>query len=515
MDATPFEDRLLLTGAVLLLGVLAAILARRLRLPVLIGFLGLGMLLGSEGVGGIEFDDPDLARSIGVVALVLILFEGGLTSDWRDVRPVIVPASILATLGVAITAALTGAAAYALFDLSPSEALLLGAVVGSTDAAAVFATLRFTTLRRRLGGLLEAESGLNDPMAVALTLGMIEWVQDPAYGVPEIAVLLLRQLGVGLVFGLVLGWAAVRAIRLLPPDIGPFAPVGSVALAALAYALADLVGASGFLAVYVVAMFVGNARTSLLRTIVPFHEGVAFTAQVVLFVVLGLLVFPSELLPVAAAAVALAAALALVARPAAVLACTALQRFSAQERTLLGWAGLRGAVPIVLATFVQSAGLAASDTIFNVVFFVVVVSALAQGPTLEPLARRLGLATESRPFYRPPVEVGAIRELGGEIVEHVVARGDGAAGSLVRELGLPREALIVLVVRDGRAVPPRGSTRIEPGDRLYLLATRGTSEEVAAVVRRWEAQGAGTAGADKPPEPGAQPLRGGLGGGSR
>jgi potassium/hydrogen antiporter len=484
--STLIEDRLLVVGAVLLFGILAAVVARRLSVPVLVAFLGVGMLLGSEGLGGIEFDDPDLARAIGVVALIVILFEGGLTTDWRDMRPVLLPAALLSTVGVAVTAAVTAVGAYVLFELSPAEAFLLGAVVGSTDAAAVFATLRFTTLRRRLAGLLEAESGTNDPMAIALTLGMIAWLTAPGYGSGDIAALLVRQLGLGLVIGLGLGFLAARLLPRLPLDLGPFSPVGSLALAAISYGVADAAGASGFLAVYLVAVFVGNTPMPLRRSIVAFHEGLAFLAQVVLFVVLGLFVFPSELLPVAAAAVGLAALLSLVARPLAVFVCTSLQGFRAPEQTLLGWAGLRGAVPIVLATFALSAGVEASQTIFNAVFFVVLLSALAQGLTLEPFARRLGLATEARPFYQPPLEVGVIRGLGGDILEFAVAPTDAVAGAYVRELALPRDALVMLIVRDETGIPPRGSTRVEPGDRLYVLATAKTRDEVARILRRWE-----------------------------
>jgi cell volume regulation protein A len=483
---TLVEDRMLLVGAVLLLAVLAALAARRLSVPVLVAFLALGMLLGSEGPGGIHFDDPDVARAIGVVALIVILFEGGLTTNWRDIRPILVPAGVLSTFGVFVTAAVTGLGAYVLFDLSPREAFLLGAVVGSTDAAAVFATLRFTTLRRRLAALLEAESGANDPMAIALTLGMIAWLTEPAYGAGDVVWLLARQLGLGLILGLALGVVAALLLRRLPVDLGPFSPVASLAIAALSYGLVDLAGGSGFLAVYVVALFVGNTPTPLRRSIVGFHEGLAFLAQVILFVVLGLFVFPSELVPVAASAIALAAVLTFLARPLAVVVSLPLQAFTVREQALVAWGGLRGAVPIVLATFVLSAGIEASDTIFNAVFFVVVLSALAQGLTLEPLARRLGLATEARPFYQPPLEVGVIRGLGGEILEYAVARTDAVAGSLVRDLALPPDAVVMLIVRDDRGVPPRGSTRVEAGDRLYILATAATRNEVADLLRRWE-----------------------------
>jgi potassium/hydrogen antiporter len=373
---------------------------RRSRFPLLVTFLGIGMLLGSDGIGGIYFDDVQLARSIGIVGLIAILFEGGLTTSWRDFRLVVAPAAMLSTVGVAISAIVTAAAAHEIFDFSWSKSLLLGAVVGSTDAAAVFATLRFTRLRRRLATLLAVESGANDPMAVALTLGLIAWVEHSDYGVSDFAVLLARQFSLGLVVGIGLGFIASRLLQRLPTDLAPFASVASIGTAALAYGVAASLDGSGFLAVYLVALWVGNTPMPLRRTIVTFHEGLAFLAQVVLFIVLGLLVFPSQLGDVAWSGLALTAVLLFAARPLAVVASLTPFGYRVREQLFISWAGLRGAVPIVLATFALSARVAGSATIFNAVFFVVLVSTLAQGMTLEPFARRLGLATEEQPYDR-------------------------------------------------------------------------------------------------------------------
>jgi cell volume regulation protein A len=482
---THIDEQILIAGGVLLVAVASAVATRRARFPLLITFLGLGMLLGSEGVGGIYFDDAQLARSIGIVGLIAILFEGGLTTEWRDVRPVIGPAFLLSTVGVVVTMGVTGLAAHVLFDLSWTESFLLGAVVGSTDAAAVFATLRFTRLRRRLASLLASESGLNDPTAVALTLGFISWVENRSYGAGDMAVLLVRQLGLGLVIGMVLGFVASRALPRMPTDLAPFAPVASVAVAALAYGVAASAHGSGFLSVYVVALWLGNTPMPLRRTIVAFHEGLAFLAQVVLFIVLGLLVFPSRLGPVAWSALALTAVLVLVARPLAVVVSVAPFRYRAREQLFLAWAGLRGAVPIVLATFALSAHVGGSATIFNAVFFVTLVSTLAQGITLEPFARKLGLTTEARPFYSPPVEIEAIRALGGDMLEYEVHGDDAIVGSFIRDLDIPREAIVMLIVRDESGIPPRGSTSIEAGDRLYILVRGEARSAVEAAVRGW------------------------------
>ena len=474
---------LLLVGAVLAASIVVALGASRTGVPTLVAFLALGMLLGSDGPGGIDFSDEELARTVGVVCLAAILFEGGLSTSWRRLRQVAVPAALLSTVGVAVTAVLTGAAAYALFDLSRLEAVLLGAVVSSTDAAAVFATLRYTNISRRLARTLEAETGGNDPMAIALTIGLIEWIETRGYGFPDLAFLVVRQLALGLVVGVVLGGAAMWAFARLPPSIGAFAPVASVAAAAVSFGAADVIGGSGFLAVYLVGLAVGSTPSRYRRQLVAFHEGLAFLAQVAMFVVLGLLVFPHDLPSVALPGLALAALLALLIRPAAVWTSTALSDFTTQERALLGWAGLRGAVPIVLGTIVLSSGIGSGETIFNAVFFVVVVSALVQGTTLEPVARRLGLVTPGPAVVPAPIEVDALGSL--ELVDFAVAGSHSIAGAAVRELGLPRSALVAVVARDGATIPPRGSTVIQPGDRLFVLAPRSMRPALEDVFARW------------------------------
>jgi len=475
---------------VLILGVGLAVVAVRVGLPILVAFLGLGMLLGSDGPGGIAFDDADLARIVGTIGLVAILWEGGLTTSWRDVRTVAVPAAVLSTLGVALTAGVVGIAAYQLFDVSLVEAMILGAVVGSTDAAAVFATLRATTLRRRLASLLEAESGLNDPMAVALTLGLITWATTDGYGGLDLAGAVVWKLVAGLVVGLALARIAVWCLTRIPAAVASFSPILSVALASVAFGLPELLGGSGFLAVYIVAMAVGNTASPIRRPLIAFHEGLAFLAQITLFVVLGLLVFPSQLGAVALSGLLLTGVLVLIARPLAVWVCTIGMRFTTAERLLVSWAGLRGAVPIVLATFALSEGVGASSTIFNAVFFVVLLSAAIQGPLLLPLARRLGCAGEDRLFYVPPLEVGAVG--GADILEFDVEPGDRPDGTFVRDLGVPRTALLAVVLRDGQAIPPRGSTEIRAGDRLYVLTRTEHLGDLERLMGSWRRHDART-----------------------
>jgi cell volume regulation protein A len=475
---------LLVAGAILAASLVVALGAARTGLPVLVAFLGLGMLLGSDGPGGVAFDDAELAREVGIIGLALILYEGGLQTSWRRLRQVAVPAVLLSTVGVVVSAILTGVAAHALFDTSWLEAILLGAVVASTDAAAVFATLRSTHIRRRVARTLEAESGGNDPMAIALTLGLIAWIEKPdSYGIENLALLVVQQLGLGLLVGIVMGALASWLFARLPHSIGAFAPVASVAAAAISFGAADVVGGSGFLAVYLVGLAVGSTPSRYRRQLVAFHEGLAFLAQVALFIVLGLLVFPSQLPEVAASGLALALLLVFVFRPVAVWASTAFSDFTSRERLLLGWAGLRGAVPIVLATFVLSSDVPEANTIFNAVFFVVVISTIVQGTTLERVAGRLGLLSLAPPAVDAPIEVAPRSKL--ELIDFVVSPDHAIAGSAVRELGLPRNAIVAVVGRGDESIPPRGSTILQPGDRLFVLAPRSMGQDIDDVFARW------------------------------
>jgi cell volume regulation protein A len=475
---------LLLVGIILAASVFAAHGAARTGVPVLVAFLGIGMLLGSDGIGGIEFDDAELTRRIGIAGLGLILYDGGLQTSWRRLKDVVAPAALLSTVGVVVTGAIAGFGAHAFFDLTWLEAFLLGAVVASTDAAAVFTTLRATRIRRRVARTLEAESGGNDPMAIALTLGLIAWIEHPhSYGVGNLLVLVVKQIGIGAVVGLVCGAAAAWAFARIPQNVGSFAPVASLAAGAIAFGAADVLGGSGFLSVYLTGLAVGSTPSRYRRQVVAFHEGLAFAAQIGLFVVLGLLVFPSDLLSVALPGLGLALLLLFVARPFAVFASTPFLGFTIPERFLLGWAGLRGAVPIVLATLALSSNVPDNQTIFNAVFFVVLVSTAIQGTTLEGVASRLGLVHPAPARAEHPLEVAATSQL--ELVDFAVASDHAIAGAVVRELGLPREALVAVINRGEETIPPRGSTRIEAGDQLFVLIPRRRRADLEDVFTRW------------------------------
>jgi potassium/hydrogen antiporter len=402
---------ILITGAFLAGGLIASFVAVRVRVPALVLFLGIGMLVGSDGAGLIAFDDYELARTVGVIALALILFEGGLASGFEEIRPVLRPAISLAFAGTLGTAVIAGLTASWLFDFSALEGLLLGSILAGTDGAAVFALLRGSTLKRRLARTLEGEAGMNDPLAVLLVIGFIDWIQEPAYGFLDMAGLFVAELAIGAAVGLTVGRLAVMAFQRAQLASSGLYPVASLTAAALAFGGADVLHGSGFLAVYLAGLTLGSARIPARRTVAAFHDGLAWIAQIGMFFVLGLLVFPGQLGSVAFEGTILALVLILVARPISVFAATAFERFSPAEQLTLGWAGLRGAVPVVLATFPVIEGVPRSVEFFNIVFFAVLLSTLLQGSTFEALAGRLRVTTAAPALPRPLVETGTIRAL--------------------------------------------------------------------------------------------------------
>lgn len=489
-------ELILIAGALLAAGIVGALLADRVRVPSLLLFLGLGMLAGSEGIGGIDFTDTELARTLGTIALVLIIFEGGLTAGWSEIRPVLGTAASLATIGTALTAAIAGLAAKLIFDLSTLEGMLVGAAVAATDSAAIFAVLRRSTLEKGLARALEGESGMNDPVALLLVIGFIEWIQQPGYGLADMAGLLALKLALGAAIGLAFGRLAVAALNAVRLPTDGIYPVATVAIAGLAYGVAEIAHGSGLLATYLTALALGSASIPAKRSVVAFHEGLGWVAQISLFILLGLLVFPGSLGDVALKGLALSAALILVARPVATFVATALAKLNTAERLMLGWAGLRGATPIWLATFPVVAGIKESNELFAIVFFVVVSSTLVQGASFEPIAKRLGLTTDEPALPRRLLESGRIRRMGGDVIAYRLPPGAAAAGHVVRELELPREALVNVIVREGNAIPPRGSTELKEGDELHVLVRSGFRDEVEKLTNKWAKGPMG-----KPPTP--------------
>jgi potassium/hydrogen antiporter len=472
---------ILVAGALLLAGIAASLAAGRLRVPGLVLFLGLGMAVGSDGIGWIDFDDYELARTIGIIALALILFEGGLTAGYQQIRPVLTSALSLAIVGTLLTAVIAGLVAAWLFDFSTLEGLLLGSVVAATDGAAIFGLLRGSTLNRRVARTLEGESGLNDPIAVLLVIGFIDWIQMPDYGAIDLIWLLARQLGIGLAVGALVGWLAVQALRRVRLATAGLYPVATIGVAALAYGAADSLDGSGFLAVYLAGLALGGATVPAKQTITIFHQGLAWVAQVAMFIVLGLLVFPSQLDSVALEGTVLALVIVFIARPAAAWIATAFGEFGAGERLVLGWAGLRGAVPVVLATFPVIDGVPHSLEFFNIVFFAVLLSTLLQGATFEAVARALG-ATSTEPALAPdpapprPALSTALVATSGPWIE---SEGDAA---------FPREVAGVTVVEQLRTRVDRAGALVTLADGRYAFTGPvfgiGSASALQAQARR-------------------------------
>lgn len=475
-------DRALLTGALLLLAaVVSSALTWRLGVPVLLVFLGLGMLAGSEGLLGIPLEDYDASHALGTLALALILFDGGLRTSWRTVRTAAGPALVLATLGVLVTALVTGVAAAWVLDVPVLEGLLLGSIVGSTDAAAVFAVLRArgVNLSRRLADTLELESGSNDPMAVFLVVGLLEVLLGRRELGPGLAGLFVVQMSVGLAVGLLVGRLTLRGVASLSLAGEGLYPVATTAAGLLAYSLAAVLGGSGFLAVYVAGIVIGNGALPLRSSVLRFHDATAWLAQIAMFLLLGLLSFPSRLQQVAGQGLAIAAVLTLVARPLAVALFLAPFSFSPREVAFVSWVGLKGAVPIVLAMFPLILGLPDSKVMFDVVFFVVIVSALTQGWSLPFVARWLGLQRPPRPEPGVALELVSLGSLqGAEVVEYAITPASPLVQRFVRELDFPQEAVVAMIARGQQVIPPRGSTQLLPGDHIYVVLQPSVRERV-------------------------------------
>lgn len=465
-------DQIILLAAVLILvGVVSSKASARLGLPVLVLFLFVGMLAGERGIGGIAFDNPGAAHALGTLALAMILFDGGLQTPLSSIRAVWKPASLLATVGVLVTALITGVAAAWILGLSLLEGLLIGAIVGSTDAAAVFAQLRNAGIhiRKRLKSTLEVESASNDPMAIFLTVGLLEvLVNDVPFGL-GLLMMFVQQMGVGAVIGLGVGWLAVAVINRIHLQASGMYPVLVTACGLLAFGLAANLGGSGFLAIFVAGVVVGNSRFVFQRGIFLFHDGLAWLGQITMFVVLGLLIDPKGLLDIWLEGLLIACVLIFLARPLAVVPMMLPFGFARKEIALVSWVGLRGSVPIVLAIFPLMFGVEQAPLIFNVVFFVVLISATVQGGTLAHVARRLGLA--ETPSLKPAatLEITALEKVNADIVEYTLAADSRAVGRRLSQLALPESTVIAMVTRGDEVIPPRGSTVLHADDHLFAV----------------------------------------------
>lgn len=480
------DQLILVAGLLMVAGTLSSKFSERLGVPVLVLFLALGMLSGSEGIFGIEFDNYRLAHGIGTVALAVILFDGGLRTPVESLKLVWKPASVLATFGVLGTAVVTGVAAAFILDIPLLEGLLLGSIVGSTDAAAVLSILRSAgvRLREKVAATLEIESGANDPMAIFLTIGCIELILGEAQPGLGIVTLFFAQMGGGLLVGLLLGRVSVVIINKINLEAAGLYPVLTASCGAVIFGVASAIGGSGFLAVYVAGILLGNSRLVFKRGTFLFHDGMAWISQIVMFVVLGLLSTPSELIRVSGQGLLIAAVLILVARPLAVAPVVLAFGFKLRETLLISWVGLKGAVPVVLATFPLFFEIPNGALLFNVVFFVVLVSAVLQGSSVAAVARFLGL--EEPPKPEPPVtlELQSDLEVDADIVEYVIAEDSDLVGSKLHQLGLSDGAVVAMIFRGGTLIPPRGSTEIHPGDYVFVVVRHDAREVVDGIFSK-------------------------------
>jgi potassium/hydrogen antiporter len=472
MTRMDWVNQVIFFGALVILGsILSSVVTSRLGVPLLLVFLGIGMLLGAEGPGRLVFENIALAHLIGSVALAVILFDGGMRTPIRNFRIALKPALGLATVGVVLTSGLTGLFAFWWLGLSWLESLLLGAVVGSTDAAAVFSLLhaRGRELKSRVGATLEIESGSNDPMAIFLTIVLIELIllPDAAFGL-VVVVEFVRQMGLGVVMGLLGGLALLALINRLPMSAS-FYPLAAMAGALTIFGLTGLLGGSGFLAVYLAGLVLGNRPLESSQNIKRFHDGIASLSQIGMFLMLGVIVTPSELLPVAVDAGLLAAVLILVARPVAVALCLLPFRFPWREQVFIGWVGLRGAVPIILALFPLLAGLESADYFFHVVFFVVLLSLLVQGWTITPLARWLRLELPPSPsrVQRTELDIPGQQEM--ELVGYRLADSTPVVRGAWSSFRLPSSARLVAHLRGGHLLDTLEILDLRAGDHLYIM----------------------------------------------
>lgn len=475
-------ENILLVGSLLLfISIVVGKTSYRLGIPTLILFLAVGMLAGSEGILRINFDDSKLAQFIGIVSLNFILFSGGLDTSWSTIKPVLWQGISLSTLGVLLTAVTLGLFVWAITDFTIYEGLLLGAIVSSTDAAAVFSILRSKKmgLKHNLRPTLELESGSNDPMAYVLTIAFLGLITHPERSALSIIPLFLLQMSVGALVGFAMGWASKYIINHIRLVFEGLYPVLVIALMFFTFSITDFLGGNGFLAVYLCAVYLGNHELIHKKTILKMYDGLSFLMQIILFLTLGLLVFPSEIVPLFGIGMLISVFLILIARPLSVFVSLMPFKMNLPRRTFISWVGLRGAVPIVFATYPLLAGIDKADMIFNIVFFISVTSVLIQGTTFSVLARwlKLSLPEDEKPL--DPVEMLLSDFERSRMSEILIPENGFAVGKKIVELKFAEASIIAMIKRGEIFITPNGSTILQASDILFVLSD--TSEGVNGV----------------------------------
>ncbi|WP_369035220.1 MULTISPECIES: potassium/proton antiporter [Streptomyces] len=485
MTVHHLNQLLLVCSLVLLIAVAAVRISSRSGLPSLLVYLGIGVAMGQDGIGDIHFDNAELTQVIGYAALVVILAEGGLATKWKEIKPALPAASALALVGVAVSVGITATAAHYLIGLEWRQAFIIGAVVSSTDAAAVFSVLRKIPLPARVTGTLEAESGFNDAPVVILVVSLS--TAGPVEHWYTLLGVIILELAIGAAIGIAVGWLGSWGLRHVALPASGLYPIAVMAIAVTAYAAGAMAHGSGFLAVYLASMVLGNAKLPHWPATRGFADGLGWIAQIGMFVLLGLQVTPHEMGDDIWPALVIGLALTMVARPLSVLICLTPFRVPWQEQTLMSWAGLRGAVPIILATIPMVSGVEDSRRIFNIVFVLVVVYTLVQGPTLPWLARKLHLGQGEGPADLG-IESAPLERLRGHLLSVAIPDGSKMHGVEVGELRLPQGAAVTLVVRDEKSFVPLPTTVLRRGDELLVVTTDPVRD---AAERRLRAVGQG------------------------
>ena len=470
MQITP--ENILLMGSILLVITIFASRSSLIKfgVPTLFVFLAIGVIAGSNGIINLHFNNVKDAQFIGVVALIFILFSGGLDTNKDDIKPVIGRGLVLSFFGVIITAFVVGLFINYVTNFTLIESMLIASIFSSTDAGAVFGIFRSRNLgvNKKLQSLLELESGSNDPTAFLLTIILLDLVQKPIISAQEIIFIFLQSVLLGALTGIVLGIAAVKTINRIKLSIDGLYFVLALAISVLTYSVADLVNGNGYLAVYIAAIIMGNSDFVHKRSILKFYDGIAWLSQVSIFIALGLFVNVSDLFPIIGIALLISVFTIFVARPIATLLCLSPFRVPIKEQALISWVGLRGAVPIVFAMFPLVAGIKHADTIFNIIFLIAATSLFCQGMLVPTVAKWLGLVEKVDATEK--VDIDKYAHTIGEIAEILVKESTATVGKSIMELGLPKQALIVMIQRGGTNITPNGSTILFPGDKLLVVA---------------------------------------------
>jgi potassium/hydrogen antiporter len=472
---------ILLIGSILLLiSVIAGKTTNKLGVPTLIFFLIVGILAGSEGIGGIYFEDAKLAQLTGIIALNFILFSGGLDTHWESIKPVLWKGISLSTIGVLITAISVGVFVHFVFGFNIWEGLLLGAIVSATDAAAVFSILRNKgiALKGYLRPVLELESGSNDPMAYFLTITLTGIVASGYLNGAELVVSFLKEFILGAAIGFIMGKASVWLINNIKLETEGLYPVLTMGLALFTYSVTHAIGGNGFLAIYLCALLMGNSNMVHKRSIIKFYDGQAWLMQIILFLTLGLLVFPSKIVPLIGMGLLISAFLIFVARPISVFLSLAFFNTNARSKLFISWVGLRGSVPIVFATYPLLAGIPKADLIFNLVFFISITSVLLQGTTLSFVAKLLHVTIPAKAKRRIGLDFELKDNIKSDMIEIQLIQSASSIGKRIVDLSIPATITILAIKRAGLFISPNGSTQLRENDMLYVLAEDKDSLEM-------------------------------------